>query len=179
MTEKTRWYTFLVYPDQADSDWMEQLDATHLPYAISPLHSQDVRADGTPKPSHFHVLVRFDGPTTVGRARAVLSFAANGYVEPVRSSTGAYRYLSHQDSPDKAQYDPALVTHGNGFSVPGQEGGVSMAGTVRKLRGIGACSLSELVDALGDDDATIDFVVKHAYFCVQLLNERNATWKRK
>lgn len=41
--EKTRYFTFLLYPDSSPKDFKELLDDLNVPIAISPLHDKDLR----------------------------------------------------------------------------------------------------------------------------------------
>nr|WP_217265565.1 Rep family protein [Helicobacter pylori] len=54
--ERTRSYAIIIYPDSANSKWLEILERTCIPCAISPLHDKDLENDGTPKKPHYHVL---------------------------------------------------------------------------------------------------------------------------
>lgn len=42
---KSRYFTFLLYPDSTPPDWRERLTDTGLPMAISPLHDRDRKED--------------------------------------------------------------------------------------------------------------------------------------
>lgn len=116
-TEKSRYWTFVVYPDSAPENWRELLADTHVSLAISPLHGQDLNMDGEMKKAHYHVLAQWDGPTTLKNAQRTFgSVPANGVVQVVASARGMYRYLTHLDNPEKFQYNPAEIQHLNGFN---------------------------------------------------------------
>ncbi|MGQ7578782.1 Rep family protein, partial [Streptococcus suis] len=39
--EKSRYFTFLLYPDSIPTDWQLQLELLGIPISISPLHDKD------------------------------------------------------------------------------------------------------------------------------------------
>ena len=57
---KTRNYATIVYPESAPKNWKEKLEQCFVPSFISPLHKDDVNADGQPKKEHYHVMIMFD-----------------------------------------------------------------------------------------------------------------------
>lgn len=83
------------------------------PSLVSPCHDRDVKEDGTLAKPHHHIVLFFEQPM---RYKYVLTFIqlAVGldtvkYVEPVHNVRAMMRYLTHMDSPEKAQYDPLEV----------------------------------------------------------------------
>ena len=50
---KKRNWAFVVYPESAPSDWIEQLQLSGAQFAISPLHDKDLNATGEPKKAHW------------------------------------------------------------------------------------------------------------------------------
>ncbi|WP_242515903.1 Rep family protein, partial [Listeria monocytogenes] len=40
--EKSRYFTFLLYPESIPSDWKMKLELIGVPMAISPLHDKDL-----------------------------------------------------------------------------------------------------------------------------------------
>jgi len=114
---KSRTWALVVYPDSAPEDWRDKLRKQGVPAAISPLHDRDVRADGTAKKPHWHVLLCWAGPTTPKVVASVAeALGAPTSPELVRQVRGYYRYLVHADDPDKAQYDALDVQHLCGFN---------------------------------------------------------------
>lgn len=109
-SKKYRNFSFLVYPEGLSDDFLEVLlGSGGKGFYI--LHDKDVLEDGSDKKPHYHVLLMFDNPRSLTSVvkLAVKVGAANGVVEPTKSSIGYARYLCHMDSPDKYQYDPDEV----------------------------------------------------------------------
>lgn len=114
---KKRNWACVVYPDSAPTDWRDILAQTGLQCAISPLHDRDIDPDGNPKKPHWHVILCYAGPTSysvVCKLTEQLHAPIPQVLEQVR---GYYRYFTHMDNPDKAQYDVSDITTINGFSV--------------------------------------------------------------
>lgn len=115
-TKKRNW-AFVVYPESLPEDWQDILRLSGLQIAVSPLHDADLNADESEKKQHYHVIVVYGSPTTFNN---VLNFTKklNGTIpislEQVR---GYYRYLTHEDNPEKAQYDKSDIKLFNGFNI--------------------------------------------------------------
>ena len=115
--EKARHWAGVVYPESLPPDWQDRLQQTGLPIAISPLHDQDVNADGTPKKPHYHVIMCYDGPTTFNVVKAIFDDLGQPGPQKIGSVKGYYRYFGHLDNPEKAQYGMDGVQTINGFSI--------------------------------------------------------------
>lgn len=64
------------------------------------------------KKPHTHVLLHYPSACLSETAlESLRGYLDVSYVEPVGSPAAYYRYLSHQDNPDKAQYDSAEIIH--------------------------------------------------------------------
>lgn len=113
---KKRNFTTLVYLDSAPVDWMDNLQQTGLACAISPLHDKDIDPSGDVKKPHYHVLFCFEGPTTLKNAQELSNSILSGVlVKPIESIRGMYRYLTHEDNPEKHHYDKRDIVLLNGF----------------------------------------------------------------
>lgn len=117
--KKRNWW-FVLYPESAPKNWREELQQTGLQCAISPPHDRDVYEDGEhkglPKKLHHHVILCYAGPTSY----SVVCALTNGRLgqtipQPLESIRGAYRYLTHEDNPEKFQYSKADIVSLNGF----------------------------------------------------------------
>lgn len=117
---KSRYWAFVVY-DMSPADYLrmqEYFEQTHVKIAMSPLHDMDINPDGELKKPHRHVMVEFDGPTTKKNVNNIFgSVAANGVILKVNSARGMYRYFTHADNPEKAQYKESKIVHYNGFNA--------------------------------------------------------------
>lgn len=97
---------------------------------LSYLPAEDIRAtltdlhmtaaycthDKDNKPPHTHIIVQYSSVKSLEQVRKDLqNIAANGYVEPVKDTKGAVRYLKHLDNPEKYQYDE--ITTINGWDI--------------------------------------------------------------
>lgn len=125
---KKRNWSFLLYPESAPADWLEQLKTTGLPVAISPLHDMDVwsledeqknpeHKAGTPKKAHHHVIVCYDGPTTFSSVKSLTDRLNQPIPVPLETVRGMYDYLTHEGQQDKYQYDKKDIQTLNGFSI--------------------------------------------------------------
>ncbi|MGN9098671.1 replication protein [Flintibacter porci] len=115
---KKRNWAFVLYPESAPKDWREQLQKTGLQCVISPLHDKDLNPTGEPKKPHYHVILCYSGPT----AYNVVKRLTNGQLgqtipQPLEQVRGYYRYLTHEDNPEKAQYSKTEIQTINGFDI--------------------------------------------------------------
>lgn len=110
---KGRHFTYVVYPESAPTDWIEQLKYTGLAFVVSPVHDKDLNPDNTPKKTHYHVIVSWGNTTTYKTARELCKILNCPIPQVLRSCTGMYRYFNHVDNPEKYQYtDPPKAYNG-------------------------------------------------------------------
>lgn len=114
-TVKKRNWAFVLYPDSVPDDWVEILRLTGLEIAISPLHDKD-EDEGKPKKAHWHVIAVYNGPTSSAVVERLSVEKLKG-TKPIalEAVKGYYRYLTHMDNPEKAQYDESEIQLLNGF----------------------------------------------------------------
>lgn len=115
-TKKRNW-AFVVYPESLPEDWQDILKISGLQIAVSPLHDADLNADESEKKPHYHIIAIYGSPTTYNN---VLNFTKklNGTIPiPLEQVRGYYRYLTHEDNPEKAQYDKSDIKLFNGFNI--------------------------------------------------------------
>src|SRR5699024_3376930 len=114
---KARHWAIVVYPESAPENWVELIEDTRLPFAVSPLHDKDANPDGEIKKAHWHVILSWDGPQRATAAQKIADMV--NAPKPVRleSVRGAYRYFTHSDNPDKYQYDDDEIRVFNGFDI--------------------------------------------------------------
>lgn len=114
---KKRNWAMVLYPESAPQDWREQLRLSGLQVAISPLHDKDVNADGEPKKAHHHVILVYGSPTTYSNVKALCDRLNQPIPQPLEQVRGYYRYLTHEDNPEKAQYSKSDIQTLNGFNI--------------------------------------------------------------
>lgn len=115
---KKRNWAFILYPESAPKDWREQLQKSGLQCAISPLHDKDLNPDGTVKKPHYHVILVYGNTTTYNNVKALTNGRLGQTVpQPLEQVQGYYRYLTHEDNPEKAQYSKLDIKSINGFDI--------------------------------------------------------------
>lgn len=111
---KSKYFCAMLYPDSTTYDTdklIKSLAEEHLTFAVSPIHDKDFEDDGsTLKKGHYHLLLAYSSATTLNNIRGW--FKACGMPESdlhsirvCASGVGYYRYLTHKDNPEKAQYN--------------------------------------------------------------------------
>lgn len=114
---RSRNWTFLVYPESAVENWREVIDDLHVEWAESPLHDQDRNEDGTMKKPHWHVCLMFEGKKSYEQIKEITESVNGTIPQRVHSLRGMIRYFCHMDNPEKFQYErEGVVTHG-GFEI--------------------------------------------------------------
>ena len=102
MATRTRTWSCISYEDTAKIQ--QHLENLHIAFAYQ-THDKDN------KPTHTHIIIQYSSVKSLTQAKKDLEgIAANNYVEQVRDTRGAIRYLSHLDNPEKAQYDRPIST---------------------------------------------------------------------
>lgn len=116
--EKKRNWSAILYPDSLPSDWKDILSSTGLLIAVSPLHDKDYEADASePKKAHYHIIFCYNGPTSYNVVKNLVDKLNGANPQAVESVKGYYRYFTHQDNPEKYQYNPEDIQCFNGFSI--------------------------------------------------------------
>lgn len=170
---KSRNWWFVLYPESAPDDWLSTLESTMVPFAVSPLHDKDIASDGHVKKPHFHIMLRYAGPTTYNHILELTRSLNQPIPQIYDSPKGAYDYLTHANNPEKAQYDIADIKTYNGFALPLNKGDDKMS--VRReicsfIRDNKILEYSALVDvAMSLSDDWFKSVIKDCYFYNQYL----------
>jgi hypothetical protein len=131
--EKSRYFTFLLYPDGEGfpKDWEQRLEKIGVPIAISPLHDKDKAKTGGYKKKHYHGIYIANNPVTAesvrNKLRAVLSSKemeckAVAMVQIIHESVkNVYLYLTHESKDAKAKgkfvYDKKNIKSINAFDI--------------------------------------------------------------
>lgn len=114
---KGRHFAYVVYPESAPANWIEQLQQTGLSFVVSPLHDKDVDPTGTLKKPHYHVIISWGNTTTYRAARGLCDKIRCPRPQMLKSPNAMYRYMQHLDNPDKYQYTDIPTTY-NGWVRP-------------------------------------------------------------
>lgn len=125
--EKTRYFTFLLYPESIPSDWELKLETLGVPIAISPLHDKDksnVEGQKYKKP-HYHVIYIAKNPVTADSVRwkikKLLGEKSLAMVQVVLNVENTYLYLTHESkdaiAKKKHVYDKADIKLINNFDI--------------------------------------------------------------
>lgn len=115
---KSRYWSFILYPESAEKDWRNIMDEMGVQYAVSPLHDKDIDPTGEQKKPHWHVLLQYHGPVTYKTVNETICEKVKGTIpKKVISLRGYYRYLAHIDNPEKAQYNPEDIEKHGGFEL--------------------------------------------------------------
>lgn len=110
---KSKYFCAVLYPDSSTYDVdkvIKALAEEHLTFAVSPIHDKDVEEDGSKKKAHYHLLLAYSSATTLNNIRGWFNVCGlpESELHSVRvcaSGVGYYRYLTHKDNPEKAQYN--------------------------------------------------------------------------
>jgi len=115
---KKRFWSFVAYPQSLKEDWVDDLIKKGVSFAVSPLHDKDINADGTPKKPHYHIILMYGGPTTYNNVKKnITDYLGQPIPIPLESPIGMYRYFTHQDNPEKYQYNKNDIRCYNGFDI--------------------------------------------------------------
>lgn len=137
--EKSRYFTFLLYPESCPEDFQRRLEEVGLPMAISPLHDKDVdtvdkeTGEIVYKKPHYHVIYIANNTTTPTGVRKKIqrAFGEDGkkalaLVQICDNVRNLYEYLTHDSKSaieeGKHKYDKADIVHLNNFDVARYDG---------------------------------------------------------
>ena len=126
--DKSRYFTFLLYPESIPEDWKSKLELIGVPIAVSPLHDKDkstVPGQDFKKP-HYHVVYVAKNPVTADSVRykikQLLGDRSIAKVQIViRSMASMYSYLTHESKDaiekKKHKYNKKDITLINNFDI--------------------------------------------------------------
>lgn len=126
--EKSRYFTFLLYPESIPSDWKIRLEMIGVPMAISPLHDKDLSSlEGQKyKKAHYHVIYIAKNPVTADSVRKKIKeiLGQNSIAKVqiiVHSVENMYLYLTHESkdaiAKNKHKYDKSEIEVLNNFDI--------------------------------------------------------------
>ena len=177
---KKRNWAFVVYPESAPTDWVEQLQRTGLQCAISPLHDKDTDPTGEPKKAHYHVIATYSGPTSFNVVKALTESFNAPIPQALEQVRGYYRYLTHKDNPEKYQYNDNDIKSVNGFNIADfMELSRSEVNEIKRalqmlIREQGIIEYAHLMDYLLDEGKTLEYDVasNNTYFFDKYIASR-------
>lgn len=102
---RARSWSFILYPESAPENWKELLQKEMIPFAVSPLHNEDINeGTGEIKKAHYHIYIYFEGKKSFKQVQAITDSLNATIPQVVASSKGLIRYFVHRDNPEKHQY---------------------------------------------------------------------------
>lgn len=114
---KKRYWAFVLYPESAPDNWIEQLQQTGLPFCVSPLHDKDINPTGEKKKEHYHIILCYNGPTTFKCVKNITDNLNQPIPIALEQVDGYFRYLTHEDNPEKYHYNKSDIKAFNGFDI--------------------------------------------------------------
>lgn len=183
---KKRNWTFVLYPESAPKDWREQLQKSGIMAAVSPLHDRDLNPTGEAKKAHHHVVLVYPGPTTYNAVEKFTKSLNATIPQVLEAVKGMWRYFTHKDNPEKAQYDEADIFTVNGFNITDlceltrSELNELKLQICRLIRQVDLIEYSDLVDFLIDNElyAEYDVAVNHTLFFHTYITSRRNSYGR-
>lgn len=166
---KSRYWSFIVYPESVKENWKDILTETGIQCAISPLHDKDINPTGEEKKAHYHIVLQFDGPTTYKNVKENICDKIGATIpQKVISLRGYYRYLCHLDNPEKYQYNPKEIIEIGGFNLDLTTSEVNMikGEIIQDIKRLGIVEYRDIVDyylSIGDYDK-FDIISNKTYF---------------
>lgn len=155
--ERTRNWTFLVYPESAPENWRNIIDNEHIQWVESPLHDKDDNADGEQKKPHWHVLVLFEGKKSYEQVKELTDKFYATIPQKCASAKGLVRYMAHLDNPEKFQYDKGSIIGHGGIDVaeylkPTNSSRYQLIGEMRKwVNDTGCVEFCDLFDYAAEE----------------------------
>ncbi len=115
--QRTRNWTFIVYPESAPVNWRDMLDDLHLQWVESPLHDKDINADGELKKPHWHILVMYEGVKSFDQVKEVTDLLNAPIPQKCAAARALVRYMAHLDNPEKVQYSVSDIKGHGGVDI--------------------------------------------------------------
>ena len=177
---KKRNWTFVLYPESAPADWVEKLRISGLLCSISPLHDKDTNPTGEAKKPHHHIVLVYSGPTTYSSVAKFTASLNATIPQALESVKGMYRYFTHQDNPEKYQYNAADIVNINGFNIAdlceltrGEVNQIKIQ-LLQLIRGLEITEYCDLIDYLVDNELTAeyDIAINNTFFFSSYIASR-------
>lgn len=114
---RTRTWCLVVYPESLPENWRDIITEWQIEWVESPLHDQDINADGTVKKPHYHLLLVFGGVKSYDQVFELTRSLNCPIPQRCHSAKGAIRYMAHLDNPEKVQYKLSECKCHGGFDI--------------------------------------------------------------
>ncbi len=118
--QRSNKWAFLLYKESTPENYLDILEATHVPFVLSPWHDKDVDKDtGEFKKAHKHGALFFESLKSYSQVSDLLTEKLNtpAHVEVVMSPKGMYDYFTHAENPEKTPYNIEDIESGCGFNL--------------------------------------------------------------
>lgn len=183
---KKRNWTFVLYPESAPKEWRELLQKSGIMAAVSPLHDRDLNPTGEAKKPHHHIMLVYPGPTTYSAVEKFTKSFNATIPQVLEAVKGMWRYFTHKDNPEKAQYNEADIFTVNGFNITDlceltrSEVNEIKLSICRIIREADIIEYADLVDFLVDNEmiAEYDVAVNHTLFFNTYITSRRNSYGR-
>lgn len=120
LNQRFQYWTFIIYPESAPSDWRDKLDALIVPWACSPLHDKDIEKDENgsevTKKAHRHIIIK-TGKKSYNQMKVISDLVCGAPPVGVLDPQAMTRYLVHMDHPKKFQYDKKEIEFHSGYDA--------------------------------------------------------------
>lgn len=168
MQIKGRTWSVIGWCESLPADWQKRLKDSNLQVIVSPLHDSDIQeATGEIQKPHYHIVLNWDGPTTLQCVRDfAVEMGLGTYIERVRNISNLLNYLTHDSymGKGKAHYDVNDITYLNCCSSDFIKIGFRQVIEYIRLHKIK--QFSKLVNSLLDDNENdiLEYVANHSYY---------------
>lgn len=109
--KRGRNWAIVAYPESLPKNWKDILSMQTC--MISPLHDKDVNPDGTFKKAHYHIIVTYKGLKSFNQIDELARELQAPIPQQITNLSGAVRYSTHMDNPEKYQYNSKnIITYG-------------------------------------------------------------------
>lgn len=146
--DRTRNWVFVLYPESAPKDWINQLNDMHIAFIVSPLHDRD-EEPGTGgkefKKAHYHVILKFTSKKSYEQICSITHQLNCPIPQRVHDLQTMVRYLCHLDHPHKFQYSTSDIK---------AYGGIDIEEYLKPLSAMRHMYIRQMIDFVEENDIT-------------------------
>lgn len=99
----SRFYSFSIVSYASLPEIQNLLQACR--HYVCILHDKDVNEDGSARSPHYHILCTFAQNKSFNSVASLVESSQNTFVQQLQDVGGAFAYLTHQNNPEKFQYN--------------------------------------------------------------------------